>query len=183
MANRKRNDCAASSASTTSASLLTQTSDACDSQASTSTSCTVPGEENETMNSNGSRDDEDSLGGTAATPLVPFYGECDSESGPCPSTLSSPTLLYDSYEEYLSSFGAGHSSDNSRGDESPHEETFDEFEEELLASNFAELDGATLPGSSTTEAATEVMIMALVITHDLTWAALDAEAHRQYLRV
>ncbi|KAH6921979.1 hypothetical protein HPB50_007191 [Hyalomma asiaticum] len=175
MANRKRNraQCAASSASTTSASSLTQTSDARDSQASASTSFTVPGEQKEMVNSEGSLDDEDSLGGSATIPLASFSSECDSERGSCAIMPCSPTPLYDSYEVYLSGFDAGHSSDNSRGDEPPDEGTFEEFEEGLLASDFAELEGDTLPGSSTTKEATVMMIMAFVITHGLTWAALD----------
>ncbi|XP_077500036.1 uncharacterized protein LOC144110817 [Amblyomma americanum] len=46
-------------------------------------------------------------------------------------------------------------------------------EREFLASDFVELEAAILPGSTTTKAAAIIMIMAFVVTHGLTWEALN----------
>ncbi|KAL3183874.1 hypothetical protein MRX96_033389 [Rhipicephalus microplus] len=46
-------------------------------------------------------------------------------------------------------------------------------ESELLAEDFAHLESQTLPGSAKTKAAAVIMIMAFVITHGLSWVALD----------
>ncbi|KAK8755765.1 hypothetical protein V5799_001709 [Amblyomma americanum] len=55
----------------------------------------------------------------------------------------------------------------------PGETENDDGECEFLASDFVELEAATLPGSTTTKAAAIVMIMAFVGTHGLTWEALN----------
>ncbi|KAK8763280.1 hypothetical protein V5799_034111 [Amblyomma americanum] len=55
----------------------------------------------------------------------------------------------------------------------PGETENDDGECEFLASDFVELEAATLPGSTTTKAAAIVMIMAFVVTHGLTWEALN----------
>ncbi|XP_077486684.1 uncharacterized protein LOC144097969 [Amblyomma americanum] len=49
----------------------------------------------------------------------------------------------------------------------------DDGEREFLASDFVELEAAVIPGSTTTKAAAIIMIMAFVVTHGLTWEALN----------
>ncbi|KAK8755114.1 hypothetical protein V5799_002185 [Amblyomma americanum] len=55
----------------------------------------------------------------------------------------------------------------------PGETENNDGECEILASDFVELQAATLPGSTTTNAAAIVMIMAFVVTQGLTWEALN----------
>ncbi|KAH7943724.1 hypothetical protein HPB52_010750 [Rhipicephalus sanguineus] len=78
-----------------------------------------------------------------------------------------PTASEDEYSD--------HSRSDSSGGQSQEEgDSFEDFEEEeLLASDFSELHEATPPGSPATKAAAVIMIMAFVITHGLTWVALD----------
>ncbi|KAH9379524.1 hypothetical protein HPB48_005756 [Haemaphysalis longicornis] len=71
--------------------------------------------------------------------------------------------------------------ENESGDEASASWAADEEEDgeravldeaELLATDFAYLGEDTLPGSTTTKAEAVAMIMAFVITHNLTWVAL-----------
>ncbi|XP_077512339.1 uncharacterized protein LOC144123367 [Amblyomma americanum] len=55
----------------------------------------------------------------------------------------------------------------------PGETENDDGEREFLASDFVELEAAVIPGSTTTKAAAIIMIMAFVVTHGLTWEALN----------
>ncbi|KAH7955461.1 hypothetical protein HPB52_000911 [Rhipicephalus sanguineus] len=102
-----------------------------------------------------------------------FIDHIDADDGTC--SEASEGDEHSSMDEIFSDCSDSFESDGDAeiGDES--EEVRPTFlnESELLAEDFAHLETRTLPGSTTSKAAAVVMIMAFVITHGLSWVALD----------
>ncbi|KAH6930649.1 hypothetical protein HPB50_016163 [Hyalomma asiaticum] len=103
------------------------------------------------------------------------YGEADVSDAEIlegtehvPSANSDDEILSDCSESFESE-----TSDGETGEEAADPRCTLLDESELLASEFAEFGSETLPGSPTTKVAAIIMIMAFVITHGLSWVALD----------
>ncbi|KAL3225378.1 hypothetical protein MRX96_025809 [Rhipicephalus microplus] len=101
--------------------------------------------------------------------LTDAEGDTDSEASE--GAQDEPSSMDETLSDCNDSFESD--GDAEIGDES--EEVRPTFldESELLAEDFAHLESQNLPGSTTTKAAAVIMIMAFVITHGLSWVALD----------